>query len=140
VAVEVLYATHQISSAQRKYYLALLDERQRKLENQKKVDRLLRAEALYKAGELDRQSYDDIRRGNFSGDGRDEKGVERELSFLDRYLNREAAQEQGEQKPSLLERVLGKERQGQQEEKQQAPPTVEGAKTERRKRGVEIDL
>jgi conjugative relaxase-like TrwC/TraI family protein len=146
VAIEVLYATHQISSAQRKYYLALLDERQRKLENQKKVDRLLRAEALYKAGELDRQSYDDIRRGNFSGEGREEKGVERELSFLDRYLHREeqerqrAQGRQREQKPSFLERVLGKERQAQPAEKQQAPPKVEGAKRERRKRGVEIDL
>jgi hypothetical protein len=109
-AIEVLYATHQISSAQRKYYQALLDEEQKKLENKKRVDRLMRAEALYMAGDIDRQTRDDIRVGNFSEGSRKEgKRSERDLSYIDQYLNREKENTSPEASaPGFLDKVLNK--------------------------------
>jgi hypothetical protein len=140
-AIEVLYATHQISSAQRKYYQALLDEEQKKLENKKRVDRLMRAEALYMAGDIDRQTRDDFRAGNFSEGSRKEgKRSERDLSYIDQYLNREKENTSQEASaPGFLDKVLNKLNGQEKQQTRKSPPNEVPREEQRRPHKLDRD-
>jgi conjugative relaxase-like TrwC/TraI family protein len=140
-AIEVLYATHQISSAQRKYYQALLDEEQKKLENKKRVDRLMRAESLYMAGEIDRQTRDDVRVGNFwEGSRKEGKRSERDLSYIDQLLNREKENTSPEAPaPGFLDKVLNKLTGQEKQQTSKSPPKKVPREEQRRARDLNRD-
>lgn len=147
VAIEMLYATHQISAAQRRYYLVILQQEDQKKAMAKKVERLQRAEALYKAGEIDRSTLEDIRNGNFSAkeNSRTDRQIADNVTFLDGYLNRDKPTDT-ERKRSTTREIIdmcfakGEGTTSQSKQPKGSPSRSPGQQHKNRERNIDIDL